>query len=277
MVNTRRTIAVGDLHGCRATFEQLLDTLGFDTQFDTLWLVGDLVNRGPDSLGCLRLARQLNARIVLGNHDLNLLAVSQGASQPRKGDTLETILTSPERDEWIDWLRHQPLLIDEPIAGKPTVMTHAGLPPQWSLEQARSRAREVESVLQSDEWDAFMFHMYGNTPSCFDEALTGWSRLRAITNTLTRMRFIAADGALDFKAKASAQEAPLGLAPWFTYPRQDALRIVFGHWAALQGHTEGAAVEVIATDSGCVWGNALAAVVLETGQRIEVPSELGVK
>lgn len=277
MVENRRTIAVGDLHGCRATFERLLDVLEFDAQHDTLWLVGDLINRGPDSLGCLRLARQLKARVVLGNHDLNLLAVSQGASQPRKGDTLDAILTSSERDEWIEWLRHQPLLISELVAGKQTVMTHAGLPPQWSLEQAHSRAREVERVLQSDEWGAFMFHMYGNQPAYFDDALTGWPRLRTITNTLTRMRFIAADGALDFKAKASASEAPAGLAPWFTYSRQDNLRLVFGHWAALQGRTEGAAVDVVATDSGCVWGNALAAVVLETGQRVEVPSELRVK
>lgn len=274
MTDTRRTIVIGDLHGCRATFERLLNAVSFDAQHDALWLVGDLINRGPDSMGCLRLARQLGARVVLGNHDLNLMAVSCGVSQPRKGDTLEAVLSAPDRDEWINWLRHQPLLVEAAIAGTPTVMTHAGLPPQWSLEQACQRAKEVEHTLQSDEWRTFMAHMYGNTPACFDDALTGWDRLRAITNTLTRMRFIGADGTLDFNAKASAQNAPAGLAPWFTYPRQDALRIVFGHWAALQGHTDGAAINVIATDSGCVWGNALAAVVLETGRRVEVPSEL---
>lgn len=274
MTDTRRTIVIGDLHGCRVTFERLLEAVSFDGRRDELWLVGDLINRGPDSMGCLRLARQLKARVVLGNHDLNLLAVSQGMAQPRKGDTLEAILSAPDRNEWIDWLRYQPLLIDTVIAGRPTVMTHAGLPPQWSLEQARSRAREVEHILQSDKWDSFMAHMYGNVPANFDDALTGWERLRTITNTLTRMRFIAADGTLDFKVKASAQNAPAGLAPWFTYPRQDWLRIVFGHWAALQGRADGAAIDVVATDSGCVWGNALAAVVLETGQRIEVPSEL---
>lgn len=274
MAETRRTIVIGDLHGCRVTFERLLDAVNFDTVRDRLWLVGDLINRGPDSLGCLRMARQLEAHVVLGNHDLNLLAVSQGVTLPRKGDTLDAILASPECDEWIDWLRHRPLLIDEVIAGIATVMTHAGLPPQWTLEQARSRAREVECVLQSDDWRSFMSHMYGNTPACFDESLTGWDRLRSITNTLTRMRFINADGVLDFKAKASAQDAPAGLSPWFAYPRTDTLRIVFGHWAALQGRTDGAAINVIATDSGCVWGNALAAIVLETEQRIEEPSEL---
>ncbi|WP_414501934.1 symmetrical bis(5'-nucleosyl)-tetraphosphatase [Zymobacter sp. IVIA_5232.4 C2] len=274
MTESRRTIVIGDLHGCRATFERLLDAVAFDAAHDTLWLVGDLINRGPDSMGCLRMARQLKARVVLGNHDLNLLAVSQGVAQPRKGDTLDAILEAPDRDEWIDWLRHQSLLVDDLIAGTRTVMTHAGLPPQWTLEQARSRARDVERVLQSDDWATFMSHMYGNVPARFDESLTGWDRLRAITNTLTRMRFITADGTLDFKAKASAQNAPAGLAPWFAYPRRDDLRIVFGHWAALQGHADGAAIDVIATDSGCVWGNALAAVVLETGQRVEVPSEL---
>ena len=274
MTHTQRTIVIGDLHGCRVTFERLLERVAFDSQHDTLWLVGDLINRGPDSLGCLRMARQLKARVVLGNHDLNMLAVSQGVVQPRKGDTLSGILNAPDREEWVEWLRHQPLLIDALIDGIPTVMTHAGLPPQWTLAQARSRAREVERVLQSDDWSAFMSHMYGNTPARFDEALEGWDRLRAITNTLTRMRFITADGTLDFKAKASAHEAPAGLAPWFAYPRKDDLRVIFGHWAALQGHAVGAAMNVIATDSGCVWGNALTAVVLESGQRIDVPSEL---
>lgn len=274
MAEPQRTIVIGDLHGCRATFERLLTALAFDASRDTLWLAGDLINRGPDSLGCLQLARQLNAHAVLGNHDLNLLAVSQGVTTPRKGDTLDAILAAPDRDEWIDWLRHQPLLIDAVIADKPTVMAHAGLPPQWTLDQARSYAREVEQVLRSDEWGDFMVHMYGDTPARFDEHLSGWDRLRAITNTLTRMRFITSDGTLDFKAKASAQKAVPGLAPWFTYPRQDDVCIVFGHWAALQGHTEGAVIDVIATDSGCVWGHALAAVVLDTGQRIEVPSEL---
>ncbi|BBG30821.1 symmetrical bis(5'-nucleosyl)-tetraphosphatase [Zymobacter palmae] len=274
MTESRRTIVIGDLHGCRATFERLLDAVAFDAVHDALWLVGDLINRGPDSMGCLRMARQLKARVVLGNHDLNLLAVSQGVVQPRKGDTLDAILDAPDCDEWIDWLRHQSLLVDGLIAGTRTVMTHAGLPPQWTLEQARSRAREIERALQSDDWAMFISHMHGNAPARFDESLTGWDRLRAITNTLTRMRFITADGTLDFNAKASAQNAPAGLAPWFAYPRRDDLRIVFGHWAALQGHADGAAIDVIATDSGCVWGNALAAVVLETGQRVEVPSEL---
>ena len=274
MTHTQRTIVVGDLHGCRATFEHLLERIGFDAQHDTLWLVGDLINRGPDSLGCLRMARQLKARVVLGNHDLNMLAVIQGVVQPRKGDTLSGLLNAPDREEWVEWLRHQPLLIDALIDGIPTVMTHAGLPPQWTLTQARCRAREVECVLQRDDWAAFMSHMYGNTPARFDEALEGWDRLRAITNTLTRMRFITADGTLDFKAKASAHEAPEGLAPWFAYPRKDDLRVIFGHWAALQGRAVGAAMNVVATDSGCVWGNALTAVVLESGQRIDVPSEL---
>ena len=273
-----RTIAVGDLHGCRATFDRLLAQVAFDPTRDSLWLVGDLINRGPDSLGCLARAHALRARAVLGNHDLTLLAISEGAAKPRPGDTFNDVLQSPNADHWIKWLRHRPLLIEEVIAGQQVVMTHAGIPPQWSIEQARARAREVEAVLQSDDWRRFMMHMFGNTPARFDESLTRWDRLRAITNTLTRMRFITADGTLDFEAKNAAlaitkREKGQGLAPWFCYPRQDNCRQVFGHWAALRGRTDGAACDVIATDSGCAWGHALAAVVLETGQRIEVPSE----
>lgn len=269
-----RTIVVGDLHGCRETFDRLLTVMGFRPGTDKLWLVGDLINRGPDSLGCLIRARELDAQVVLGNHDLTLLAIRAGVTEPRPGDTFSDILEASNADEWIDWLRQCPLLIEGNVADRHVVMTHAGIPPQWSLAQARVLAQEVETVLKSGEWRTFMGHMFGNAPARFENTLTGWDRLRAIINTLTRMRFIAADGTLDFKVKAPAYDSPAGLAPWFCYPRHDDILQVFGHWAALQGHADNAAIDVIATDSGCIWGNTLAGVVLETGQRIEVRSEL---
>lgn len=263
-----RTFVIGDLHGCLDAFERLLHAIAFVEGRDHLWLVGDLVNRGPDSLGCLRRVRALGASVVLGNHDFHLLAVAHGAVQQRAGDTLTPILEAADSVDLIDWLRHQPLLVRQGH----TVMTHAGIPPQWSIAQAQTLAHEVESVLQSPAWGDFIDHLYGNEPARFSPELTGTARLRAIVNTLTRMRFITSDGTLDFAAKASANDAPAGYKPWFQYPRKDNARVIFGHWAALDGNTPNQAINVIATDTGCVWGNVLTAIELESGSVTHVPA-----
>ncbi|WP_052365492.1 symmetrical bis(5'-nucleosyl)-tetraphosphatase [Halotalea alkalilenta] len=266
------TYVIGDLHGCCDEFESLLSRLDFQTGRDRLWLVGDLVNRGPRSLDCLRLARALDAQVVLGNHDLHLLAVAAGAQSLKRSDTLDAILDAPDRDQLLDWLRRRPLLVCDERSGQPLCMAHAGVPPQWSLDTARRLACEVEAVLRGPRWTEFMSRLYGDRPAGFDESLTGWERLRAIVNAFTRMRFIAEDGVLDFTAKEGLDAAPSGFIPWFQYPREDNLRVLFGHWAALEGAVPGARIDCEALDTGCVWGRALTALELESGKRIAVPA-----
>ncbi|SHE55080.1 Bis(5'nucleosyl)-tetraphosphatase, ApaH [Modicisalibacter ilicicola DSM 19980] len=269
------TYAIGDLQGCHREFVALLERLSFDPRRDRLWLAGDLVNRGPDSLGCLREVRSLGeaARVILGNHDLHLLAVARGGATPKRSDTLEDILAAPDRETLLDWLQAQPLWVDDGSGSdRRTLMTHAGLLPQWTLDKARALAEEVESVLRGSASGAFLERMYGNGPARWEEDLDGVDRLRVIVNTFTRMRFIAADGRLDFDAKEGLDAAPPGYSPWFTYPRDDDPRIIFGHWAALQGHTPGTAVRAEALDTGCVWGGTLTALNLETGERVSEPS-----
>lgn len=268
------TYAIGDLQGCHAEFVALLDTLSFDPRRDRLWLAGDLVNRGPGSLDCLREVHALGdaASVVLGNHDLHLLAVARGAVSAKRSDTLAAILEAPDRSSLLDWLQARPLWVDDGSASdRRTLMVHAGLLPVWSLSQAHERAREVEAVLRSEGAGAFLDVMHGNAPERWQDNLEGNDRLRAIVNAFTRMRFVAADGTLDFKAKEGLDSAPGGYAPWFTYPRQDDPRIVFGHWAALQGQIPGARVRAEALDTGCVWGGTLTALDLDSGRRISVP------
>lgn len=277
------TYAIGDLQGCYAEFEALLERLDFSPSRDHLWLAGDLVNRGPDSLGCLRRSVALDgaASVVLGNHDLHLLAVARGHGRLKRNDTLTDILEAPDRSEMLEWLRVQPLLVADRERGPGKngyVMTHAGLLPQWSLAEAAELAAEAEAVLRSDEVDAFLSVMYGNHPARFTPELTGVDRIRAIVNVFTRMRFIADDGTLDFAAKEGLDSAPAGFAPWFTYPRYDELAgggkltLLFGHWAALEGHTPGARINAQALDTGCVWGGSLTALDLDSGERISEPS-----
>lgn len=257
------TYAIGDLQGCLAPFETLLDTIRFNPDRDRLLLAGDLVNRGPDSLGTLRRVYALRDQVgvVLGNHDLHLLAVAHGVTSMKKKDTLAPILEAPDRDCLLDWLQHQPLLIEVPQFD--AVLAHAGMPPLWSLAQARERAREVEAVL-ADETLAqrFFEHMYGNSPAGWDDALEGTDRWRVITNHFTRMRFVDQTGRLDLAAKGSADRPPAGFMPWFDYPgRQPVPRVLFGHWAALEGKTPSS--DVVALDTGCVWGGCLTALRLE--------------
>lgn len=259
---------IGDIQGCLQPLDCLLKKIAFEPGRDTLWLVGDLVNRGPDSLGVLRRLYALRAscRIVLGNHDLHLLAVARGATAMRKKDTFGDVLAAPDRERLLAWLQQQPLL--QLDAARNTVMTHAGIPPAWSLFDAQRLALEVEAALRSSAAFDFFANMYGNDPANWDESLRGSARLRTITNHFTRMRFVAADGALDLTSKEGTGTAPPGFMPWFAAPdrRCAGVRILFGHWAALEGRT--GIANVHAVDTGCVWGHALTAMNLDTGALI---------
>ncbi|HSG66161.1 MAG TPA: symmetrical bis(5'-nucleosyl)-tetraphosphatase [Gammaproteobacteria bacterium] len=254
--------AIGDVQGCARAFDALLAALRFDARRDRLWLVGDLVNRGPDSLGVLRTVRALGASAltVLGNHDLHLLATAAGVREPGPEDRMDAVLRSAERDELIDWLRHRPLLYHD--AARNRVLVHAGIPPAWSLATAAAAAREVESLLRGGEWMHALEEMYGNTPTRWRKDLTRAERLRYTINALTRMRYCDADGELELHSTGPPGSQSAGLLPWFDHPLRAAtdVHIVFGHWAAL-GVLRRA--DVTATDSGCVWGGALTAVPLD--------------
>ena len=259
--------AVGDIQGCHTKLVQLLEKIRFDPQLDKLWLVGDLVNRGPDSLRVLRLVKSLgeSAITVLGNHDLHLLAVAHGTSRLHRGDTLDEILNAPDREELLTWLRNQRLLH---VEGE-FVLVHAGLLPGWTLEQAAGLAREVEAALQSDDYVDFLAHMYGNQPNAWTDDLTGYERLRVITNALTRMRICTERGKMEFNFKAELQNIPPGYRPWFDIPERESRNstVIFGHWSAL-----GLLIrpKAIALDTGCLWGGPLTAIRLEDREVIQV-------
>ncbi|MFC0268692.1 symmetrical bis(5'-nucleosyl)-tetraphosphatase [Kushneria aurantia] len=266
------TWAIGDLHGCLREFETLLERIDFTPGRDRLWIVGDIANRGPEPLETLRRVYALreHAEVVLGNHDLHMLAVAYGHGKAKRSDTLASILAAADRDELLEWLRRRPLLVTNDDAT--VVMTHAGLPPQWSVREAGGYAREAEMVLGGAAFFDFLPQLYGNTPARFEPQLEGDDRLRAIINVFTRMRFINADGELDFAAKEGLDTAPNDFYPWFCFRRPDSARLVFGHWAALEGQTPGARAAVYATDTGCVWGGALSALAIDSGRWVRVPS-----
>ena len=268
------TYVVGDLQGCLAPLIQLLEQINYHPEQDKLWFAGDLINRGEESLETLRFIKSLgsNATVVLGNHDLHLLAVSHGYGKLKRGDTLAEILTAGDRDDLMDWLRNQPLFhYDEQLN---TVMTHAGIPPCWDLQKAQSLAKEVEDKLKSDSVDEFFATMYGNKPNTWSDDLTGLDRLRAITNYLTRMRFCDENSKLDLESKEGINTATKGYAPWFNYPTKvpEGCHIVFGHWAALEGKTQKDCIHAL--DTGCVWGGSLTALRLEDRQRFSTPCTL---
>jgi len=261
--------AVGDLQGCLEPLQCLLAQVAFDPQKDRLWLTGDLVNRGPQSLATLRFLYAMRASVqtVLGNHDLHLLAVRHSRKNLRRSDTLEDILQAPDCDELLHWLRQQPLLHHDAERG--LTLVHAGIPPQWTLKKALKRAAEVEAVLRDDGLLAdYLDDLYGNEPSLWDKKLRGTARLRLITNYFTRMRFCTAEGKLELASKEGADTAPEGYAPWFSHPTRKMRwqTIVFGHWAALQGRCDEPYVQAL--DSGCVWGGALTMLNLDNGQRL---------
>ena len=268
-----KTYAIGDLQGCAHEAQVLLHRIADDAGGDArIVFVGDLVNRGPASLAALRhvaaLSQQSGGRVdaVLGNHDLHLLAVACGAQQASRSDTFDAILAAPDRDALLDWLRHRPLA----ILAEGHLLVHAGVLPQWNVAQTLALAGEVEAVLRGAHWQAFLGQMYGNAPDRWDDSLTGTARLRCIVNALTRMRLCTPDGVMDFKEKESAS-APAGsdLLPWFEVPgrRSAGDPIVFGHWSAL-----GVLVrpDVIALDSGCVWGGKLTALRLDNHSLLDV-------
>jgi len=264
------TYAVGDLQGCLEPLERLLDRVRFDPARDRLWLVGDLVNRGPDSLRTLRFVRELGdaATTVLGNHDLHLLAVAYGGRPRKAGDTLDGVLEAPDRDALLGWLGRRPILHHDAARG--WTMVHAGIPHIWSLEEARARAREVETVLASESAPAFFAEMYGDAPVVWKPCLQGMARLRVIVNYFTRMRFINDAGELDLAAKGGPGAAPPGFFPWYRrqHPENAGMRLVFGHWAALEGGADVAGI--YALDTGCVWGNRMTMLRLEDGRRYSV-------
>jgi bis(5'-nucleosyl)-tetraphosphatase (symmetrical) len=259
--------AIGDIQGCYNELQQLLQQIHFDPAQDQLWFVGDLVNRGPGSLEVLRLVKSLgeSAITVLGNHDLHLLAVSVGIGRLHSSDTLDGILNAPDRDELLYWLRHQRLLHAE----NGHVLVHAGLLPQWSVEQASSLAREVEDALRSDDYAVFLEKMYGNTPHGWDDGLQGYGRLRVIVNAFTRLRICTVQGEMEFKFKGEVGNIPPGYLPWFEVPlrRSKEATVVFGHWSALGLQIE---PNIIALDTGCLWGGPMTAIRLEDRRLFQV-------
>ena len=261
------TYAIGDLQGCFAPLQRLLAKCEFDRARDQLWFVGDLVNRGPDSLGVLRFVKSLDDRaiVVLGNHDLHLLTVAAGFVKPHRGDTLDEILNAPDRETLLDWLRHRPLMHQ----GNGVTMIHAGLLPNWTVTHARSLAREVEAMLRGADYMQFLSNMYGNTPNHWREDLTGWDRLRIVTNSLTRLRICTDEGVMEFSHKGELADVPAGFRPWYAVPgRMSAAdTIVCGHWSALGLKLES---KLLALDTGCLWGRCLSAVRLEDRMLFQV-------
>jgi bis(5'-nucleosyl)-tetraphosphatase (symmetrical) len=254
--------AIGDVQGCDQQLGELLERVRFSADRDRLWLVGDLVNRGPRSLEVLRRVRALgeSAIVTLGNHDLHLLAVAFGKSKQRDGDTLGDILAAPDRDALLEWLCSRPLLHEEPATN--LCMVHAGLAPQWDMPLARRCAREVEITLQRDP-AKFFDNMYGDEPSRWDDTLSGEARLRFIVNCLTRLRYVDADGRLVLKAKGSPKKMQgKALIPWFEVAeaRWHGPRVIFGHWSTLGYFSDR---HVTALDTGCVWGERLTALRLD--------------
>ncbi|MDP5293741.1 symmetrical bis(5'-nucleosyl)-tetraphosphatase [Oceanimonas sp. CHS3-5] len=264
------TYIVGDLQGCLSELNRLLAEVGFTPSRDQLWLTGDLVARGPDSLGCLRRIMALGdaATTVLGNHDLHLLAVASGLRTPKKADKIHDILHAADQADLLYWLRQQPLLAEHPEHG--FVMTHAGIPPQWTVEQAREAAREAEAELHSAHYLDRLRDMYGNEPTAWRDDLNNLDRLRFTINAFTRMRLCHADGRLDFDYKEGLKNAPADLQPWFDLrgDHQDP-PLVFGHWAALEGHCDRPGIHAL--DTGCVWGGSLTLLCWDTHERISTP------
>lgn len=251
--------AIGDLQGCFEPLERLLKSIAFDASRDRLWFVGDLVNRGPDSLACLRFVKGLGdvAITVLGNHDLHLLCVGEGVERTRKRDTLDDVLAAPDRAELLAWLRHRKLFHAE----ERHALVHAGLLPEWSVERAAELAREVEGVLRGPDYRAFLERLYGDEPSRWSDSLSGIERWRTVVNAMTRLRVCDAGGAMVLGFKGEPGEASEGWIPWFDMPMRASRdhTLVCGHWSALGVCMRN---DLLSLDSGCVWGRALTAVRL---------------
>ncbi|RON03465.1 symmetrical bis(5'-nucleosyl)-tetraphosphatase [Pseudomonas brassicacearum] len=263
------TYAIGDLQGCLEPLQCLLKRVAFDPAEDYLWLVGDLVNRGPQSLETLRFLYSIRESLVcvLGNHDLHLLAAGYNIERLRKADTLREILDAPDRKKLLEWLRQQKLMHYDEQRG--IALVHAGIPPQWSLRKALKCAAEVEEALRDDNRiTPYLDGMYGNEPLKWDGDLKGVARLRVITNYFTRMRFCTSDGKLDLKSKEGLDSALPGYAPWFSHQQRKTRgkKIIFGHWAALEGKCNEPGI--FALDTGCVWGGSMTLMNVDTGERL---------
>ena len=252
---------IGDIQGCDGALQRLLEHIDFSPSRDTVYLLGDLVNRGPDSAAVLRrcMAAGDALRCLLGNHDLHLLATAYGVRKPSRRDTLASVLQAPDRGALLDWVRRQPLVRHHTLAHESLLMVHAGVLPAWSLEDTLALADEVHAVLRDPDLPAFLQQMYGNTPDHWSDALTGTNRLRVIVNALTRLRFCTPAGVMDFDSSESADAAPAGLLPWFDVPgrRTQGTLVAFGHWSTL-GWLE--RPNLLGLDTGCVWGGCLSAV-----------------
>ena len=266
--------AIGDVQGCYSSLRALLEKIGFNSECDQVWFVGDLVNRGPESLAVLRFVKDLdgNATTVLGNHDLNLLAIAAGTRKARPSDTIDDVLQAKDRDDLLDWLRQQPLMHFD--ADNDCAMVHASIHPDWSIDKALGLAAEVESVVRSPQCHDFFANMYGSKPNYWSDKLRGNKRLRCITNIFTRARYLTKDGLMDYANTDPPEKAPKNLTPWYLCKPKSTrtTSVVFGHWSSLGcRHVN----QFIAIDSGCVWGGALTAVKLdqEITEFVHVPCQ----
>lgn len=271
------TYVVGDLQGCYKPLKKLLKKVNFSDNTDMLWCVGDLINRGPDSLDTLRFLqdRGSSTKLVLGNHDLHFIAIHEGCAPAHSKDTLDKLLKAPDCQQFSDWLRQQPLAhsasVDTNKGSKNFLMVHAGVAPQWTLQKTLDLSAEVECALQGSDYRKFLQYMYGNSPSRWHDQLQGLDRLRVITNYLTRVRFCDAIGTLQLTIKEGLSAAPKGCKPWFDYEKiTPAASILFGHWAALEGQT--GRKQVHALDTGYVWGGELTLMRLENEQLYSISS-----
>ncbi len=269
------TYAIGDIHGCYAQLQGLLDKIKFDPTQDILWFTGDLINGGPQPAETIRFIQSLGTQhvCVLGNHDVVLLGVAAGkipAPRDRKIG-MEPVLMAPDRDELIAWLRQRPMVHFD--VERNVLLVHAGVLPQWTLPQIQNYAHEIETLLRKQTDDRFVTEMFGNEPAIWNEQLTGMPRIRFLLNCFTRMRFCTADGKLDLTTKGEIDNAPSGYQPWFKFnrPHTEDIKIIFGHWAALLGNT--GVANAINIDTGCVWGHELTAVCLDDWRYFQVKSQ----
>ncbi|MES2204821.1 MAG: symmetrical bis(5'-nucleosyl)-tetraphosphatase [Pseudomonadota bacterium] len=267
------TYAIGDVQGCFDELQDLLKKIQFNPLHDTLWFAGDLINRGPQSLEVLRFIRDLGPshKVVLGNHDLHLLASWAHGNSISSKDTLQPILDAYDGEALCQWLRHQPIMLEDHQLK--FMMVHAGVLPQWTLDQTRHYAREIEHTLKSEAYKNFLNHMYSNDDNVWHENLTGLPRLRTLVNVFTRIRYCDENGVMALTQKGELGTQSKGLHPWFVYPERKTRdqKIVFGHWAALEGKILGEH-NVFSLDTGCVWGRSLRAMRLEDLEIFEVPS-----
>jgi bis(5'-nucleosyl)-tetraphosphatase (symmetrical) len=258
---------IGDIQGCDAPLGRLLEKISFSPSRDTLYVLGDLVNRGPASAAVLRRLAACgdSAHCLLGNHDLSLLAVAHGHRAPHRNDTMDDILAAPDREAMLDWLRHRSMALH----AHGILMVHGGVLPQWTLQQVLQLAGEVEAVLRGPGLPAFLARMWGNQPDHWEDSLAGADRLRVVVNALTRLRFCTPEGVMDLRASGGLHQAPPGLLPWFDVPgrRTADVPIAFGHWSTL-GLVQ--RPDILSLDTGCVWGGCLTALRLDAGGDHEV-------